>query len=164
MPRDYFACLATTVTCLATTSLLSPLCVAHTCPLDVRRPYGVGLLVAAYDKSTGAHLYQTCPSGNVYEYYATAIGARNQSAKTYLEKNYESFATSSKDELIMHSLRSLAGCVSGEGELNKDNGSVAIVGEDCAFTIIEGEELAPYLARLEGEGGDAADAPAAMEE
>merc|ERR1712110_851676 len=31
----------------------------------VRRPYGVGLLVASYD-SNGPHLYQTCPSGNVY--------------------------------------------------------------------------------------------------
>lgn len=56
----------------------------------VRRPYGVGMLVAAYDQ-TGPHLFQTCPSGNYYEFIAMAIGARSQSAKTYLEKYFEDF-------------------------------------------------------------------------
>lgn len=56
----------------------------------VRRPYGVGMLVAAHDQ-TGPHLFQTCPSGNYFEYIAMAIGARSQSAKTYLEKHFESF-------------------------------------------------------------------------
>jgi 20S proteasome subunit alpha 6 len=37
------------------------------------------------------HLYQTCPSGNYYEYKGIAIGARSQSARTYLEKHFESF-------------------------------------------------------------------------
>lgn len=56
-----------------------------------RRPYGVGFLVIGQDKS-GPHLYEFQPSGNSYEYYAMSIGARSQSAKTYLEKHYESFA------------------------------------------------------------------------
>lgn len=56
-----------------------------------RRPYGVGFLVIGEDQ-TGAHLYEFSPSGNSYEYYAMSIGARSQSAKTYLEKHYESFA------------------------------------------------------------------------
>ena len=55
-----------------------------------RRPYGVGLLVIGQDKQ-GPHLYEFSPSGNSYEYYAMSIGARSQSAKTYLEKHYESF-------------------------------------------------------------------------
>jgi len=55
-----------------------------------RRPYGVGLLVVGYDQ-TGAHLYETCPSGNYYDYKAQSIGARSQSAKTYLEKKFETF-------------------------------------------------------------------------
>ncbi len=42
-----------------------------------KRPYGVGLLVAGYD-ATGPHLFNTCPSGNYYEYKAMAIGARAQ--------------------------------------------------------------------------------------
>jgi len=56
-----------------------------------RRPYGVGFLVIGQDES-GPHLYEFSPSGNSYEYYAMSIGARSQSAKTYLEKHYESFA------------------------------------------------------------------------
>eukprot|EP00978_Attheya_sp_CCMP212_P009895 scaffold23567_cov52-Attheya_sp.AAC.2 len=124
----------------------------------VRRPYGVGLLVASYDEKTGPHLYQTCPSGNIYEYYASAIGARSQSGRTYLEKHYESFAEATKDDLIMHALRALAGCVTGDGELTRDNGSIAVVGKDESFILIEGDELQPYLDRLELEGGGAADA------
>lgn len=56
-----------------------------------RRPYGVGFLVIGQDQS-GPHLFEFSPSGNSYEYYAMSIGARSQSAKTYLEKHYESFA------------------------------------------------------------------------
>lgn len=104
----------------------------------MRRPYGVGLLVAGYDvrgrvayahlpllphacpvlcafapcpclrrllpagweipaltgcwlgaQVTGPHLFQTCPSGNYFEYKAIAIGARSQSAKTYLERYFQ---------------------------------------------------------------------------
>jgi 20S proteasome subunit alpha 6 len=53
-----------------------------------KRPYGVGLLVAGVDKD-GPHVFETCPSGNYYEYFAYAIGARSQSAKTYFENNLE---------------------------------------------------------------------------
>ena len=56
----------------------------------VRRPYGVGLLVAGYDR-TGPHLFQTSPSGNYFEWRANAIGARSQSARTYLEKHFEGY-------------------------------------------------------------------------
>jgi len=119
----------------------------------VRRPYGVGLLLASFDK-TGPHVHQTCPSGNVYECYATAIGARSQSGRTYLEKHFESFPECSRDDLVMHSLRALAGCVGGDGELTQENGSVAFVGKDQRFTLVEGEELKPYLDRLELEGGN----------
>lgn len=119
----------------------------------VRRPYGVGLLVASVDK-TGPHLHQTCPSGNVYEYYASAIGARSQSGRTYLEKIYQELDNMSRDDLIMHALRALSGCVSGDGELTKENASIAIVGKDEDYTLLEGDELKPYLDRLELEAGD----------
>jgi len=122
----------------------------------VRRPYGVGLLVASYDKS-GPHIHQTCPSGNVHECYATAIGARSQSGRTYLEKHYESFGDAGREEMILHALRALVGCVSGDAELNAENGSVAIVGKDEKFTIIEGADLQVYLDKLELEGGAGGD-------
>ena len=56
-----------------------------------RRPYGVGFLVIGLDH-TGPHLYEFSPSGTSFEYFAVSIGARSQSAKTYLEKHFESFA------------------------------------------------------------------------
>jgi 20S proteasome alpha/beta subunit len=56
-----------------------------------RRPYGVGFLVIGQDQS-GQHLYEFSPSGTSYEYYAMSIGARSQSAKTYLEKHFTEFA------------------------------------------------------------------------
>jgi len=116
----------------------------------VRRPFGVGLLVAGMDPQRGSpHLYQTCPSGNLYEFYASAIGARSQSARTYLEKHYETFAESDKDDLIVHALQALVGCVSGDDELTKENGSIAIVGKDQNYTLLEGDALQPYLDRLE---------------
>mmetsp|Transcript_46960 Transcript_46960/g.69515 ORF Transcript_46960/g.69515 Transcript_46960/m.69515 type:complete len:270 (+) Transcript_46960:172-981(+) len=119
----------------------------------VRRPYGVGLLVSSVDKN-GPHLYQTCPSGNIYEYYASAIGARSQSGKTYLEKHFESLGDASKDDLIMHALRALSGCIGGDGELTKENGSVSVVGIGEKLVLIEGDDLQPYLDRLELEGGN----------
>ena len=135
---------------MPSSTLISDLADRHqrTTQMYVRRPYGVGLLVAAVDKN-GPHLYQTCPSGNVYEYYASAIGARSQSGKTYLEKHYESFAEASKDELIMHALKALVGSVSGDDKLTKQNGSIAVVGKNEKFTLIEGDDLQFYLDKLE---------------
>jgi 20S proteasome subunit alpha 6 len=46
------------------------------------------MLVVGHDK-TGPHLFETCPSGNYTEYHAQAIGARSQSARTYLERHFE---------------------------------------------------------------------------
>ena len=42
-------------------------------------------------QETGPHLFEFSPSGTAFEYYAHSIGARSQSAKTYLEQNFESF-------------------------------------------------------------------------
>jgi 20S proteasome subunit alpha 6 len=145
----------------------------------VRRPFGVGLLVAAVDPTRqSCHLYQTCPSGNVYELYASAMGARSQSARTYLEKHYQQLDACTTDELIVHALQALVGCVSGDEDLTPENTSIALVGLDQTFSLLEGEALAPYLAQLPARaapaeetdaGGDApaggggGDEPAAME-
>jgi len=80
-----------------------------------RRPYGVGFLIAGYDvcivallltttwllchsrctpllpQKTGPHIFETCPSGNFFEYKAMAIGARSQACKTYLERTFEEY-------------------------------------------------------------------------
>ena len=114
----------------------------------VRRPFGVGLLIASMDDCHEPHLYQTCPSGNLYEFVASAIGARSQSARTYLEKHQDSFASLSNDSLIVHALQALVGCLSGDDELTMDNVSVAVV-EEGVLQVMEGEALQVYLAQLE---------------
>ena len=60
--------------------------------------------------ATGPHLYETCPSGNFSEFVAVAIGARAQSAKTYLEKHHKTFKDTPVEELCTHALQALA-CV-----------------------------------------------------
>jgi len=138
----------------------------------VRRPYGVGLLVAGYDKKTGAHLYQTCPSGNYYEYKAVGMGARSQAAKTYLDRYYhanpekgiEGMVDLDADELIKHALKALKGCVQGEKELDALNAVIGIVGADKEFTILEGADIAPYIELISEPADDAAGDDDAMDE
>jgi 20S proteasome subunit alpha 6 len=117
------------------------------------RPYGVGLLVIGYDQ-TGSHLFETCPSGNYFDYKAMAIGARSQSAKTYLEKHFEKFEEASLEQLIVHGLKALRETIGSQDEvgLTSDNTSVAIVGLDQPFQMIEGSKLKPYLDGLEQAG------------
>ncbi|GAM21792.1 hypothetical protein SAMD00019534_049670, partial [Acytostelium subglobosum LB1] len=119
-----------------------------------RRPYGVGLLVAGYDQ-TGAHIFQTCPSGNFYSYKAISIGARSQSAKTYLEKHFEVFETCSLQELIVHGLRALRETIpNSDTGLNSKNVSIGFVGHDQAFKIIEGDDTQAYLDSIENEAAE----------
>lgn len=46
-----------------------------------------------------------------------AIGARSQSARTYLEKNLDQFVDSNQDELIKHCMRALRDTLPNEVEL-----------------------------------------------
>ncbi|KAK9843838.1 hypothetical protein WJX81_008485 [Elliptochloris bilobata] len=128
-----------------------------------KRPYGVGLLVAGFDKA-GGKLFYCCPSGSYYDYKAMAIGARSQAAKTYLERKFEEFASADLDTLIRHGLQALSASVT-DGELTKDNVSVALVGKGTPLTLLEDADLEPHLAALADEvGGDGAGSGGAMEE
>lgn len=40
----------------------------------------------------GPHIFQTCPSANYFDCKAMSIGARSQSARTYLERLMDKFA------------------------------------------------------------------------
>ena len=108
-----------------------------------KRPFGVGLLLAGIDE-TGTHLFETCPSANFYEYTAMAIGAKCQSAKTYLEKNYTNFASTGRDDLITHGVKALRASAQEE-ELTIHNVSVGVVGKDEKFHLLDAEELQKFL-------------------
>ena len=117
----------------------------------VRRPYGVGLLVGAVD-ATGPHLFETQPSGHYYEYTAMAIGARAQSAKTYLEKHASSFAGCPVEELVKHGVKALAGCVQSDKTLDASCLSITVIGPEQTYTFLEDAATQPYLDAIELEG------------
>ncbi|KAJ3009305.1 Proteasome subunit alpha 1 [Thoreauomyces humboldtii] len=126
-----------------------------------RRPYGVGLLVAGYDDA-GPHLFECAPSGNFFDYYAVSIGARSQSAKTYLEKHFDTFAEASVEELITHGLRALRDTLQTDKELDINNCSIGIVGKGTKYHTIDGDAVQKYLDLLgDGNTGRTAPAPAA---
>lgn len=110
-----------------------------------KRPYGVGLLVASVCKKTGPHVYHVMPpTGDYYEYTAMSMGRQSQSAKTYLEKNYESFRddeSSDEKAILKHCFKALyvtsslsgggsssSGNDGSSGGLNLENCDVGIVG------------------------------------
>lgn len=115
-----------------------------------KRPFGVGLLIGAVDEA-GTHVFETCPSGNYFEYQAMAIGDRNQSAKTYLEKNFESFANLDVNALIKHGLAALRASAQ-DTDLTEHNVSVGVVGPDGPYKHLNKDELRTALAG--GAGGD----------
>jgi len=110
-----------------------------------KRPYGVGLLVIGFDK-TGPHLFQTQPSGNYFEYKAQAMGARSQSAKTYLEQKFDAFENASFDELVKHALTALKG--TSQTPLSSKNCTIAFVGRNRPLTIIEDDGMKPYVSQI----------------
>lgn len=71
----------------------------------------------------------------VLEYKGAAIGARSQSARTYLERNFEKFANVSIDELVVHGLNALRDSLAQERSLTSANTSVAVVGIDQEFKL-----------------------------
>ncbi|KAK2994152.1 hypothetical protein RJ640_020957 [Escallonia rubra] len=118
-----------------------------------KRPYGVGLLVAGLDES-GAHLYYNCPSGNYFEYQAFAIGSRSQAAKTYLERRFEKFMGSSRDDLLKDALFAIRETLQGE-KLTSSICTVAVVGVGEAFHILDQGTVQALIEAFEIAGEEA---------
>lgn len=132
-----------------------------------KRPYGVGLLIAGVDER-GPHLFEFQPSGMTEEMVAFAIGARSQMARTYLERNMESFADCTREELVKHGLQALRESLVQDKELKVENTSVGLVGVETPtnkgiepFTLYDEADVSKWIASLDagqttgGSGGDA---------
>lgn len=134
--------------------------------LSGRRPFGVGMLVAGYDEN-GPHIYETCPSSNYFDCKAMAIGARSQSARTFIEKNLDKFGKCSDlsaDELVKKGLEALRETLPSEQELSTKNVSIAIVGEDQKFSVYDNEDTQKWLDQLDTLKKASRNAPAAAQE
>ncbi|KRX98275.1 Proteasome subunit alpha type-1, partial [Trichinella pseudospiralis] len=112
-----------------------------------RRPFGVGLLIVGYD-NFGPRIYQSCPSANIYDCKAMAMGARSQSARTYLEKHLSEIANTNLDSLIEHALIALRETLPNELSLSKKNTSLAVVGEGTPFIVYDDDAVEPFLQNI----------------
>ncbi|VDM11218.1 unnamed protein product [Wuchereria bancrofti] len=83
-----------------------------------RRPFGVGLVIAGYDER-GTHIVKTDPSAEVVETLACSIGARSQSARTYLERNLDQFPAANVEQLVEFALLALRDTLPAEDSLSK---------------------------------------------
>lgn len=73
-----------------------------------------------------------------------AIGDRCQSAKTYMEKNFEEFPNVSVDQLIKHGINALRASAQ-DTDLTEHNVSVGVMGKDYPFRQLTKEELRAQL-------------------
>ena len=90
-------------------------------------------------------MYEFSPSGTFFKYQAMAIGARSQSARTYFEREFEAFPTATLSQLVAHAVKALQDCLPQDTVLNVSNCSLAVVGLDTKYHVIEGTELLEYL-------------------
>ncbi|KAJ9104265.1 hypothetical protein QFC19_004082 [Naganishia cerealis] len=130
-----------------------------------KRPYGVGFLVIGKDE-TGPHLFEFSPAGITYEYHAHSIGARSQSAKTYLEDHHAEYEDCSLDELIQHGLSALRDTLQQDKTLTMKNTSIAIIGAATStvegattskktnFRVLDDEAVEPYLREMRRRRGE----------
>jgi len=113
-----------------------------------KRPYGVGMLVVGCDEK-GPHIHETCPSGNSFEYFAMAIGGRSTSAKTYLEKHFDSFSTMTVDELIQHALEAMNKTTPSDQSLSTKNTSVVVISTTESYREVSAEDIQKGIDKLE---------------
>ncbi len=108
------------------------------------RPYGVSLLVAGVN-GEGAQLFETDPSGALFEYKATAIGAGKKVVEEFFEKEYKDGLSSA--EGIKLALRALK--KSADEKLSSNVVDVALVSRETEkVRFLSRDEIAKYLADL----------------
>lgn len=78
----------------------------------------------SHKQQAGPHLIEFTPSGTMLEYMAMSIGARSQSARTYLERHLSEFADCDAEGLIMHGLKALRETLQQDKDLTGDNTSI----------------------------------------
>ena len=109
----------------------------------------MGLLVIGQD-ANGPHLFETSPTANHYEYIGQAIGARSQSARTYIEKVAPELADATLEKLIRFGVNALRESLqsSSSDELTAQNCTVAVVGKDTPLKIYNDDDVLQFVKKI----------------
>ncbi len=106
------------------------------------RPYGVSLLIAGVSDGK-ARLFETDPSGALFEYKATAIGAGKKTVEELMEKEYKD--NLSEQEAVKLAVKALKKSLSTEEKLTADYLDVLFVSKQTASVAVYGREQAAAL-------------------
>ena len=114
-----------------------------------KRPFGVGILLIGYTHTGEPKVFELNPMGECLEYEAYAIGAKSQTAKTYLEKYLDHFENSNNDELILQALGAVkAGYRDEKEEMTENNVEVSFLDKKHGYVSLKVGEIKSYLDRL----------------
>jgi 20S proteasome subunit alpha 2 len=108
------------------------------------RPFGVSLLAAGVDDD-GPQLYQIDPSGSYWAWKASAVGKRQISAKSFLEKRYS--PEMELEDAIHTAILTLKEGM--EGAISENNIEIGIVGADKKFKLLSPQEVKEYLEEVQ---------------
>ncbi|MFH1257744.1 MAG: archaeal proteasome endopeptidase complex subunit alpha [Candidatus Micrarchaeota archaeon] len=107
------------------------------------RPYGVSLLIAGMDGSF--KLYETDPSGALFEYRATGIGSGKKPVEEFFEKEYADSIT--YPEGLKLALKALKKSV--EEKLSPSNVDVAVITkEHKKVTFLKKDEITKLISEI----------------
>lgn len=107
------------------------------------RPYGSALLIAGVD-DTGARLFETDPSGALYEYKAVSIGANRNLVMEMLENRYNADMTMS--EIITLGIEALYKSMESKGE--KPTIEIGIIETSTKkFRKLSEQEVKEYISK-----------------
>ena len=91
-------------------------------------------------------MFELNPAGECFEFQSFAIGAKSQSAKTYIEKHVSEFKGMGVDELIQHGLRAIGSGYKDEKEpMSGKNIEVYSLERDQLFRLVSPEVVQTYI-------------------
>jgi proteasome alpha subunit len=104
------------------------------------RPFGTALLVAGVDE-TGAHLFETDPSGALVAYKAGSIGAGKNAIMDVFEEEYQEDMT--MEEAVLLGLKALAKAT--EDKLTTKAVEIGVVKTDEPFRKLTEDEVEAFV-------------------
>lgn len=107
------------------------------------RPFGVALLIAGWDRDSGAHLFHTDPSGTFTKFEATAIGAGCEAANCQiLEEFRKEMTLDEAKSLAMRVLKTVM-----EEKLTPENVELSLVTRD-GYRSLSVAEISQLMQQL----------------